>query len=149
MSNTTFAKSIIVRAAVPTAVVGAIVTAVSASLKGSQGLIGASLGAGIVVIFFTIGQVVLNRVIKTNPTMAMTVAMTMYLVKIAVLFGLLLVFKDTTAFDTKVFALSVLACTLAWTVAEVWAFGTSKVLYVEPGSGPDVAPTDDRPPFNG
>ena len=124
-------------------------TLAAGSSKGSQGLIGALLGAGIVVIFFTIGQVVLNRVIKTNPTMAMTVAMTMYLVKIAVLFGLLLVFKDTTAFDTKVFALSVLACTLTWTIAEVWAFGTSKVLYVEPGSGPDYVPSDDRPPFNG
>ena len=142
-------NSIIIRAAIPTAIVGAIVSGVSAVTKGSQGLIGAALGAAIVVIFFTIGQVVLNRVIKTNPTMAMTVAMTMYLVKIAVLFGLLLVFKNTTAFDTKVFALSVLACTLVWTIAEVWAFGTEKVLYVEPGSGPDYTPADDRPPFNG
>lgn len=142
-------NSIIIRAAIPTAIVGIIVSVASSATKGSQGLIGAALGAAIVVIFFTIGQVVLNRVIKTNPTMAMTVAMTMYLVKIAVLFGLLLVFKNTTAFDTKVFALSVLACTLAWTMAEVWAFGTQKVLYVEPGSGPDYTPTDDRPPFNG
>lgn len=142
-------NSIIIRAAIPTAIAGIIVTIAAAASKGSQGLIGAAVGASIVVIFFTIGQVVLNRVIKTNPTMAMTVAMTMYLVKIAVLFGLLLVFKDTTAFDTKVFALSVLACTLVWTGAEVWAFGTSKVLYVEPGSGPDFTPSDDRPPFNG
>ena len=127
----------------PTAIVGVIVTIASFVSKGSQGLLGAAIGAAIVVVFFTIGQVVLNRVIKTNPTMAMTVAMTMYLVKIAVLFGLLLVLKDTTAFDTKVFALSVLACTLTWTIAEVWAFGTAKVLYVEPGSGPDIIPPSD------
>lgn len=136
-------NSIIIRAAVPTAIVGVIVTIASFVSKGTQGLLGAAIGAAIVVVFFTIGQVVLNRVIKTNPTMAMTVAMTMYLVKIAVLFGLLLVFKDTTAFDTKVFALSVLACTLTWTIAEVWAFGTAKVLYVEPGSGPDIIPPSD------
>ena len=142
-------NSIILRAAIPTAAIGAIVAIAAAATKGSAGLTGAIFGAAIVVIFFTIGQVVLNRVIKTNPTMAMTVAMTMYLVKIAVLFGLLLIFKETTAFDTKVFALSVLACTLTWTIAEVWAFGTQKVLYVEPGSGPDYTPTDDRPPFNG
>lgn len=137
-------NSIIIRAAVPTAIVGVIVTIASAISKGSQGLLGAAIGAAIVVVFFTIGQVVLNRVIKTNPAMAMTVAMTMYLVKIAVLFGLLLVFKDTTVFDTKVFALSVLACTLTWTIAEVWAFGTAKVLYVEPGSGPDIIPPSDK-----
>ena len=141
-------KSIIIRAAVPTAVVGIIITIVSAVMKGSPGLTGAAFGAAIVVIFFTIGQVILNRVLQSNPTMAMTVAMTMYLVKIAVLFGLLLIFKNTTAFDTKVFALSVLVCTLVWTAAEVWAFGNEKVLYVEPGSGPTYAPTDDRPPFH-
>ena len=91
-----------------------------------------------VLVFFTIGQVVLARVIRTNPTMAMTVAMTMYLVKIGVLFGLLLAFKETTLFDTKVFAASVLVCTLTWTIAEVWAFATTKVLYVDPDDLPPV-----------
>lgn len=132
----------------PTAIAGVIVTIAASVLKGSPGLIGAAFGAAIVVIFFTIGQVILNRVLRTNPTMAMTVALTMYLVKIAVLFGLLLFFKNTTAFDTKVFALSVLVCTLVWTGAEVWAFGSEKVLYVEPGSGPTYTPTDDRPPYH-
>jgi len=141
-------NNIIIKAAVPTAIVGVIVTIAASVLKGSPGAIGAAFGAAIVVIFFTIGQVLLNRVLRTNPTMAMTVALTMYLVKIAVLFGLLLIFKNTTAFDTKVFALSVLVCTLVWTGAEVWAFGTEKVLYVEPGSGPTYTPTDDRPPFH-
>lgn len=132
----------------PTAIAGVIVTIAASVLKGTPGMIGAAFGAAIVVIFFTIGQVILNRVLRTNPTMAMTVALTMYLVKIAVLFGLLLVFKNTTAFDTKVFALSVLVCTLVWTGAEVWAFGSEKVLYVEPGSGPTYTPTDDRPPYH-
>ncbi len=132
----------------PTAIAGVIVTIAASVLKGTPGMIGAAFGAAIVVIFFTIGQVLLNRVLRTNPTMAMTVALTMYLVKIAVLFGLLLVFKNTTAFDTKVFALSVLVCTLVWTGAEVWAFGSEKVLYVEPGSGPTYTPTDDRPPYH-
>ena len=141
-------NNIIIKAAVPTAIAGVIVTIAASVLKGTPGMIGAAFGAAIVVIFFTIGQVLLNRVLRTNPTMAMTVALTMYLVKIAVLFGLLLVFKNTTAFDTKVFALSVLVCTLVWTGAEVWAFGSEKVLYVEPGSGPTYTPTDDRPPYH-
>ena len=61
---------------------------------------------------------------------------------IAILFVLLLLFKDTQAFDTKVFAATIVSCTVVWLVAETWAFATAKVLYVEPGSGPDVRPVD-------
>ncbi|MEY4311623.1 MAG: hypothetical protein RLZZ571_393 [Actinomycetota bacterium] len=129
-------KNLILRAAVPTFVVAVLAALIGSNLKGTAGLVGSILGSSIVIVFFTIGQVMLNRVIQSNPTMAMTVALTMYLVKIGVLFGLLVAFKDTMAFDTKVFALSVLAATLVWTVSEVWAFGSEKVLYVEPGSGP-------------
>jgi beta-lactamase superfamily II metal-dependent hydrolase len=70
---------------------------------------------------------VLGNVIKSNPSMAMSVAMLMYLVKVAVLFALMLAFKHTTAFNTKVFASTILLCTLVWTAAEMWAFSTGKV----------------------
>lgn len=88
----------------------------------------------IVLIFFTIGQIALDAVLRKNPTLAMTVAMLLYLVKIGVLFILLLVFKDTTSFDTKVFAATILVETLVWTGSEVWAFATAKVFYVTPNS---------------
>jgi len=68
--------------------------------------------------------------------MAMTVALMVYLLKIGVLLVFIVLFQDTTAFDTKVFALTVLACTLAWTAAEVWVFARTKVLYVDPQQGP-------------
>ena len=130
--------SIVVSAAVPTLIVGGVAVLAGGAARGTPGATGAVVAASIVLVFFTIGQVVLARVIATNPTMAMTVAMTMYLVKIGGLFGFLLAFKDTTAFDTQVFAATVLACTLVWTGAEVWSYGTSRPLYVDP---------DDRPPF--
>ena len=132
--------NLIRKAAIPTAVAGVITTGISFALRGSSGAIGALIGSAIVLIFFTVGQVVLNQVIRKNPSMAMSVAMLLYLIKVAVLFGLLLAFKNTTAFDTKVFASSILVCTLVWTGAEMWAFSTGKVLYVEPGSGPDIVP---------
>jgi ATP synthase protein I len=132
-------RSIVVSAAIPTFVVAVVCAIAGYIAKGKPGLIGAIAGAAVVLIFFTIGQVVLGRVLRTNPTMAMTVAMTMYLVKIGALFALLLAFQDTTLFDTKIFAASVLAATLTWTIAEVWAFATSKVLYVDPS---------DQPPFS-
>jgi ATP synthase protein I len=122
-------------AAVPTAVVGVAAIGISAAVAGSGGALGALFGALIVLAFFTVGQVVLGRVLRDNPQMAMTVAMTLYLVKIGVLFGLIVLFQGTTAFDTKVFGLTIVACTLTWTVAEVWVFARTKVLYVEPGTG--------------
>jgi ATP synthase protein I len=128
------------KAAIPTVVAAILTVALGGIVKGSAGAIGALIGGAIVVVFFTIGQVVLGNVIKSNPSMAMSVAMLMYLVKVAVLFALMLAFKHTTAFNTKVFASTILLCTLVWTAAEMWAFSTGKVLYVEPGSGPEIVP---------
>ena len=128
------------KAAIPTVVAALLAVIVGGIAKGSAGAIGALIGGSIVVIFFTIGQVVLNNVIKKNPSMAMSVAMLMYLVKVAVLFALMLAFKHTSAFDTKVFASTILLCTLVWTGAEMWAFSTGKVLYVDPGTGPEFVP---------
>ena len=49
--------------------------------------------------------------------------------------SIIIAFADTTAFDTRVFAATIVACTLAWTVAEVWVFARTKVLYVDPEAG--------------
>ncbi|MEZ5114742.1 MAG: hypothetical protein R2737_00625 [Candidatus Nanopelagicales bacterium] len=123
-------------AGLPALLVGVVAVVIGAVVAGGGGAVGAALGTVLVLVFFSVGQVVLGRVLRSNPQMAMTVALTLYLVKIGVLFMLLVLFQDTTAFDTKVFALTILACTLAWTVGEVWVFSRTKVLYVEPGSGP-------------
>jgi len=128
------------KAAIPTVVAAILAVVLGGIVKGSAGAIGALIGGAIVVVFFTIGQVVLNNVIKSNPSMAMSVAMLMYLVKVAVLFALMLAFKHTTAFNTKVFASTILLCTLVWTAAEMWAFSAGKVLYVDPGSSPEIVP---------
>lgn len=119
-----------------TVVVGLLAVIIGYLVDGTKGLIGAALGAVIVLVFFTVGQLIVGSVLRNNPEMAMTVAMTTYLVKIGVLFGLVIVLQGTTAFNTKVFATTIVACTLAWTVAEVWVFAKTKVLYVEPERRP-------------
>jgi ATP synthase protein I len=96
--------------------------------------LGAFLGTALVIVFFSVGQFALGSVLRNNPQMALTMALTIYLLKIGVLLVILVLFADTTAFDTKTFALAILICTLVWTVMEVWIFGTTKVLYVEPDS---------------
>ena len=110
------------RAGVATLVVGIIGTVIGTVLEGSKGLIAGALGTVIVLVFFSVGQIVLGAVLKNNPQNAMMVAMTLYLVKIGVLLGLLLVLQDATFFAPKVFAAVILACTLTWTFVEVWVF---------------------------
>lgn len=121
------------RAGLVTLAVGVIGTVIGGIVAGTQGVIGGVLGTVIVLVFFSVGQVVLGRVLKNNPQSAMLVAMTLYVVKIGVLLVLLLVLQDATFFAPKVFAAVIVACTLAWTFVEVWVFSRTKVLYVEPG----------------
>ena len=129
-------------AAIPAVLVGTLAVVLGSIFAGFKGALGALIGAFIVVIFFAVGQAVLSYILRTNPDMATTFALALYLVKIGLLFGFLILFQDTTAFNTKVFALTVLACTLVWTAAEVIVFSRQKVLYVEPGSGPGSGPAE-------
>ena len=126
---------LVLRVSIPVTVAVGIVAAVIGALVASdpgKALLGAAIGTVIVVAFFTVGQVVVGAVLRTAPQMAMSVALMVYLVKIGILFIFIILFPGTTAFDTKVFALTIVACTLAWTVAEVWIFARTKVLYVDP-----------------
>lgn len=116
-------------------IVGIVGTIIGVAVAGSKGLIAGALGTIIVLVFFSVGQLVLGSVLKNNPQNAMMVAMALYLVKIGVLLVLLLVLQDATFFAPKVFAGVIVACTLAWTFVEVWVFSRTKVLYVDPGSG--------------
>ncbi|MEX1209953.1 MAG: hypothetical protein WEA35_03650 [Candidatus Nanopelagicales bacterium] len=130
---------LVLRVAIPVTLAVGILSAVIGALVTSdpdKALLGSAIGTVIVITFFTVGQLVVGGVLRTNPDMAMTVALMVYLLKIGALFIFIILFQGTTAFDTKVFALTVLVCTLAWTVAEVWVFSRTKVLYVDPQGGP-------------
>ncbi|MEI2717323.1 MAG: hypothetical protein V9E98_10060 [Candidatus Nanopelagicales bacterium] len=131
-----FTRTIVRGAALPTAGAGLVITAGVWIFGGSAAGLGALLGTAVVVVFFMIGQLVLGAVLRNNPQMGLMVAMTLYIIKIGVLLGLLLVLQGTTAFDTKAFALTILACTLVWTACEVVIFSRTKVLYVDPENVP-------------
>ena len=126
---------LVLRVSIPVSVAVGIVAAIIGALVASdpgKALLGAAIGTLIVVAFFTVGQVAVGAVLRNAPQMAMSVALMVYLLKIGVLFIFIILFQGTTAFDTKVFALTIVACTLAWTIAEVWIFARTKVLYVDP-----------------
>jgi ATP synthase protein I len=126
---------ILKRAGVVTALVGVVGIVIGTVAFGGPGAIGGIFATALVIVFFSVGQFVLGSVLRSNPQMAMTVALTIYLVKIGVLFVLIIAFAETTLFNTRVFAGTIVACTVAWTIAEVWVFARTKVLYVDPEAG--------------
>jgi len=133
MSTTRSIDALVLRTAGGvTVVVGVIASIIGVLVGAGKGLLGAVIATVIVVVFFSIGQFTLGAVLKSNPQMALTVALMIYLVKVGVLLVLIILFSGTTLFDTKVFAATIVAGTLAWTGAEVWVFARTKVLYVEP-----------------
>ena len=129
---------LVLRISIPvTAVVGALAALIAFLVTSDpgKGVLGAIIGTAIVIVFFTVGQLVVGAVLRSNPQMAMTVALMVYLLKIDALLIFIVLFQGTTAFDTKAMALTVLVCTLTWTAAELWVFTRTKVLYVDPSQG--------------
>jgi ATP synthase protein I len=58
----------------------------------------------------------------------------LYAAQILLLFVFVAAFKNTTLFDPKVFAITLVVGTLAWIAAQTRAHMKAKILYVEPDS---------------
>lgn len=115
---------------------GAIMCVVGGVLAGGKGVLAAVLGTAVVLGFFAGGQLIVGRVLRSNPALALNTALLVYVLQIGVLFVLLLLLRHATFFAPKVFAFTVLVCALAWIGAAVVGFARDKPLYVVPGSGP-------------
>src|SRR4029079_6892026 len=108
---------------------------------GAASGVGAALAVVVVLVFFGAGQLVVGRAFRTSPQTAMNTALLVYVVDLFLLLGLVVLLKDATAVDTKVFGLTVVVCTLAWTLFQVRALTRLRILYVDPehpaGGPPD------------
>jgi ATP synthase protein I len=120
------------RASTVTLIVGLVCTIVGTIVAGGQGLLAGFLGTLIAVGFFATGQYVVGRVLQNSPETAFMTALAVYVGQILVLFVILLVLKDATFFAPKVFAATIIACTLAWIFSAASVTWRRKVLYVEP-----------------
>lgn len=127
-------RLVLLRSGILTLAAGIVVSVIAAITVGVPGLVGAIFATLVVLVFFSAGQLTLGRVLRNNPQMALSVALVIYLAKIGALFVLIILFADTTLFDTKTFALTVVICTIAWTIVEVFTFARTKVLYVDPSA---------------
>ncbi|MFF9057927.1 hypothetical protein ACF09K_04355 [Streptomyces sp. NPDC014882] len=123
---------ILAQAAVPTVAVGAIAAVVSGVIAGGKGAIGAGVATVVVILFMGLGLYVLQRTAKSLPHLFQAMGLMLYAAQILLLFIFMAAFKNTTLFNPKAFAVSLLVCTLAWIAAQARAHMKSKILYVEP-----------------
>jgi len=120
------------RSALLTAPVALLMIVLGAVLGGSKGLLGAALGVALVIVFFGISVLVVGRAAKVSPQAMMAAAVGTFLVKILILIILLGAFQDSTAFNGRIFGLTVIVCVIAYSAAQMISSMRLKIPYVEP-----------------
>ncbi|MEU0068566.1 hypothetical protein ABZ027_03180 [Streptomyces sp. NPDC006332] len=123
---------ILLQAAVPTAVAGALAAVVSGVVAGGKGAVGAVVATLVVILFMGLGLYILQRTAKSLPHLFQAMGLMLYATQILLLFVFLAAFKNTTLFHPRAFAFTLVAGTLAWIAAQTRAHMKSKILYVEP-----------------
>ncbi|MEV7725892.1 hypothetical protein AB0P15_14255 [Streptomyces sp. NPDC087917] len=124
----------LLQTAVPTAAVGVIAAVISALVVGGKGAIGAVVATLVVILFMGIGFVVLQRTAKSLPHLFQAMGLLLYTTQILLLFVFVAVFKNTTLFNPRAFAITLVVTTLVWIGAQARAHMKAKILYVEPDS---------------
>ncbi|WP_236239935.1 hypothetical protein [Streptomyces sp. CC228A] len=117
---------------VPTAAVGVLAIAVSALTAGSEGAIGSALGALVVLLFMALGQLALQYVAKAMPQLFQGMGLMVYSVQLVLLLAFVMAVRDTTRFDLKALALTLVTATLVWVAAQARAHMKARIPYVEP-----------------
>ncbi|MGG7571452.1 hypothetical protein [Streptomyces sirii] len=125
---------LLLHAVVPTLAIGVLAVVVSAVVAGAQGAIGAVVGTALVMLVMGAGLVVLQKTAKNLPQLFQMMGLLLYTTQILFVLVFLIAFKDTTLFDTKAFAFTLLGTTLMWIAAQTRGHMKAKVLYVDPDS---------------
>ncbi len=123
---------IVRRSVLTTAAVGVVMIILSVALSGIKGLLGAVLGVALVAVFFGISVLAVGRAARRGPQAMMITALTTYVAKILLLLFFVVRFAGTTAFSSRLFGLTALACILAWSASQVVWSMRLKAPYVEP-----------------
>ncbi|MFE6909325.1 hypothetical protein [Streptomyces erythrochromogenes] len=135
----------LLQAAVPTAIAGAVAAVVGALVVGGKGALGAVVATVVVMLFMGIGFVVLQRTAKSLPHLFQAMGLMLYAAQILLLFVFLAAFKNTTLFNPRVFAITLVVTTLVWIGAQTRAHMKAKILYVEPDSVKGEKPENPGP----
>lgn len=101
----------LLQAAVPTAVAGAVAAAISGGVAGGKGALGAVVATIVVILFMGIGLMVLQRTARSLPHLFQAMGLMLYTAQLLLLFIFVAAFKNTTLFNPKAFAITLVATT--------------------------------------
>jgi ATP synthase protein I len=119
------------RSALVTAIPAVVMVVLGGAFGGGKGLVGALLGVGLVIVFFGISAAAMSWASRKSPQVTMVTAASTYLIKILVLFFFVIRYSGTTAFNGKIFGVTVVVCVVVWTSAQALVSARLKVPYVE------------------
>ncbi|MBP0457674.1 hypothetical protein [Streptomyces montanisoli] len=111
--------------------VGVVATVVSAIVAGEKGLIGGLVALAVVIFFFGAGTAALMRLTRDTPQVAMTAGLLVYAVQILLIGVFIVVFQNTTLFNSRAFAVTLLVTALSWVGGQIKQSLTAKMLYVD------------------
>ncbi|MFF4508654.1 hypothetical protein [Streptomyces sp. NPDC001401] len=120
--------------AVPTAATGVAAVAVSAVVAGGKGAVGAAVGVLLSMLFMGLGLYVLQWTAKTLPQLFQAMAMMLYVAQLLLLMIFVALFRGTSLFSARAFAISLVVATVVWMAAQARAHMKSKIFYVDPDS---------------
>jgi ATP synthase protein I len=118
--------------AVPTAAAGVIVAVVSGVVAGGKGVLGAVVGTVVVIAFMGLGMFALQRTAKALPHLFQMMGLLLYVLQLLLLLVFVALFKDTTLFNPKTFAVGLVVATVVWMASQARAHMKAKILYVDP-----------------
>ncbi|MFH8408737.1 hypothetical protein ACH4FX_28640 [Streptomyces sp. NPDC018019] len=119
---------------VPSLAAGAIGVAISAAVAGGQGALGAAIGTVLVLVLMGSGLVVLQQTAKRLPDLFQMMGLLLYAVQILAVAIFMIAFKDTTLFNVRAFAFTLLATVLVWIAFQARSYMKARILYVNPDS---------------
>ncbi|MFJ3666412.1 hypothetical protein ACIPSE_08150 [Streptomyces sp. NPDC090106] len=122
----------LLQTAVPTAAVGVVTVVVSGIVAGGEGALGAGIGTVLAILFMGIGLYVLQWTAKTLPQLFQAMGLMLYVAQLLLLLIFVALFKDTSLFNAKAFAVSLVVSTVVWMAAQARAHMKAKIFYVDP-----------------
>jgi ATP synthase protein I len=120
-------------AVIPTGLAGLVAIIAGLLIAGGKGALGAAIGVALVLVFFTLGMLVVSYVSRLSQQLVMAAGLLGYLIKLVAVFALVASLNHVTAWNAHVFGWTVLALTVVWLAAEVNATINARNPYVESG----------------
>ncbi len=129
-------------AVVTTALVAAVVVVVAGVLAGRMGVYGALLGSGLAIAFFAVTIVVVSVAGRIADELMLPAALGTYLLKMIAIAAMLVLLRDTTAFNRTAFALATVIGACVFMVAELRIALRTRTLYAETEEAPRTSRSD-------